>query len=133
MSGRPRRMTLNRAAVIRCLLRQPEVPVWSYDVAKRTGVETGLVARILNGMEGDGYVGSWWASKDQTNQGPRRHWFYLTPEGRALRAEVLAFLAEPPVGADPAILAVARALDDTCAGCTRDGGQCLCCGLTHKP
>lgn len=108
-----RRMTLNRAAVLRFLLRHPEEATWSYQVARQTHVENGLVGRFLSQLEADGYATSWWAGRDRTADGPRRHWYQLTAAGRALRAEVLAFLARyaTPAAraeADPDVLAAAR-------------------------
>jgi hypothetical protein len=129
-----RRMTLNRAAVLRYLLRQPHQPTWSYHVAQRTHVETGMVARVLIQLEHDGYATSWWAGPagSDVDVGPRRHWFLLTGDGLLLRAEVLAFLdREDLVASDPLLLELARAHDDACPGCTR-GAPCDCCRLTHR-
>lgn len=90
---RARRMTLNRAAVLRHLFRHPEQPTWSYHLSRQTHVENGLVGRILAQLEADGFATSWWAGPEGSDAGPRRHWFRLTPAAAHLRFEVLAFLA----------------------------------------
>jgi hypothetical protein len=113
-------MTTNRATVLAHLLGRSGEGFWSYDVSKNTGVETGLVGRILAGLEAEGYATSWWAGRDGSDgsaDGPRRHWFRLTERAQDLGADVSAFLH--PDG-DPSM----------CPGCDADG-RCSCCGLTH--
>lgn len=142
-------MTLNRAAVLRGMLRRPGEAIWSYELSRRTHVENGLVGRILGQLETDGFATSWWAGRSATSDGPRRHWYRLTGEALGLRAEVLAFLAgDIDPGHYQDVLVIARAHDDACPrrnlvgeclcvghdacpGCGHDGTQCSCCGLTH--
>lgn len=126
-------MTLSRAAVLRYLLRRPDEPTWSYHASRQTLVENGLVGRVLTQLEVDGFATSWWAGPDGSDVGPRRHWYLLTPAGRALRAEVLAFLdGDLDPGHHPDVLAIARAHDD--AACPRRAGvrDCLCIGGPNR-
>lgn len=85
-------MSRTRAKVLAVVLAHPRDPFWAYGIAREIGVEPGLVGRVLTGLEEDGYATSWWAGADADADGPRRHWYRLTPAAQGLSAELDSFL-----------------------------------------
>ena len=67
---------------------------YGFDIADRTGLQTGTVYPALRRLERDGFVRSHWeAERTASREGrPARRYYELTPNGRAVALAELARL-----------------------------------------
>lgn len=64
---------------------------WSYQLAKRTGLQPGTVQPILTRLEAEGWLEHWWEDIDEREAGrPRRRLYRMTGQGALAFASLLA-------------------------------------------
>jgi PadR family transcriptional regulator PadR len=84
-----RRRSHQTKLVFQALLDAPSDETYGYELAKATGLASGVIYPILRRLEDEGVVVSRWEEITGSDESPRRRRFYcLTGEGRRVaRAE----------------------------------------------
>lgn len=83
--------TRNLIAVAAALLEQPRDRHWVYDLAKRAGVRSGALYRMLTNMLDEGWVTDGWEPQEAAVAAgrPPRRYYELTEKGLAELGAVL--------------------------------------------